>query len=86
MQLIKGGFSFRARKELGFIAGWERSYYDRRVRGWEEYCAFKNYIHLNPVKKGLVAVAEEYPYSSAKPGVVLEAVPQRLKPSNLVVV
>ncbi len=86
MQLIKGGFSFRARKELGFIAVWERSYYDRRVRGWEEYCAFKNYIHLNPVKKGLVAVAEEYPYSSAKPGVVLEAVPQRLKPSNLVVV
>jgi hypothetical protein len=37
------------------------------VRDWEEYCAFRRYIRMNPVKKGLVSVAEEYPYSSASP-------------------
>jgi REP-associated tyrosine transposase len=32
MQLIKGGFSYRARKELGFAGEiWQPSYYDRRV-------------------------------------------------------
>src|ERR1700689_4859278 len=52
LQLIKGGFSFRAKKELGFAGEiWERSFRDRRVRDLEEYCAFRRYIHLNPVRK-----------------------------------
>ena len=85
LQLIKGGFSFRAKKEVGFTGEiWEKSFYDRRVRDWEEYCAFRRYIHLNPVKKGLASAPEEYPYSSAKSGLVLDAVPQRLKPSSLI--
>jgi len=85
LQLIKGGFSFRAKKELGFAGEiWETSYYDHRVRDWEEYCAFRTYIHQNPVKKGLCVRAEEYPYSSARPGVALDPVPQRLKPSEMV--
>ncbi len=33
MQLIKGGFSFRAKKEMGFSGEiWETSFYDHRVR------------------------------------------------------
>ena len=33
MQLIKGGISFRAKKELGFMHEiWQPSFYDRRVR------------------------------------------------------
>src|SRR5271169_2285709 len=85
LQLIKGGFSFRAKRELGFGGEiWEKSYRDRRVRDWEEYCAFREYIHLNPVKKGLVQSAEQYLYSSARDGMALEAVPQRLKPSDSV--
>ena len=33
MQLIKGGFSFRAKRELGFMHEiWQPSFYDRRVR------------------------------------------------------
>ncbi len=84
LQLIKGGFSFRAKRELGFKGEiWEKSFYDRRVRDWEEYSAFRQYIHRNPVKSGLVAVAEEYPYSSARIGLTLDAPPQRLKPSEL---
>jgi putative transposase len=81
MQLIKGGFSFRARKELGFMHEiWQPSYYDRRVRDADEYLAFREYIRKNPVKKGMVLGAEEYPYSSAWPKFQLDGAPQRLKP------
>ena|SRR5208282_3411780 len=84
LQLIKGGYSFRARNELGFQSEiWEKSFYDRRIRGWAEYCAFRRYIHLNPVKRCLVSAPEDYLYSSAKPGLSLDTVPQRLKPSKL---
>ena len=84
LQLIKGGYSFRARKELGFQGEiWEKSFHDRRVRDWEEYCAFRQYIHRNPVKRCLVSIPEEYPYSSARSGLALDTVPQRLKPSEL---
>src|SRR5580692_10980016 len=52
VQLIKGGFSFRAKKELGFAYEiWQPSYYDRRVRDDEEYFAFREYIRQNPVKR-----------------------------------
>ena len=84
LQLIKGGFSHRARKELGFAGEiWEKSFHDRRVRDWEEYSAFRRYIHQNPVKKSLATSPEEYRYSSAKVGLALDAVPQRLKPDAL---
>jgi len=84
LQLIKGGYSFRVKKELGFQGEiWEKSFYDRRVRDWEEYCAFRQYIHRNPVKRCLASIPEEYPYSSTRPGLSLDAVPQRLKPSEL---
>ena len=84
LQLIKGGFSFRAKREVGFTGElWEKSFYDRRVRDREEYCAFQRYIHSNPVKKGLAAAPEEYPYGSARPGITLNPVPQRLRPSSL---
>jgi putative transposase len=81
LQLIKGGFSFRARKELGFGGEiWEHSFHDRRVRDELEYERFREYIHQNPVKRGLAAVAGEYPYSSAAGVFLLDEVPLRLKP------
>ena len=81
LQLIKGGFSFRARKELGFGGEiWQTSFYDRRVRDLQEYSAFREYIHHNPMKKGLAAVAEHYAYSSARPEFQLDGLPRRLKP------
>jgi len=84
LQMIKGGFSFRAKKELGFIHEiWQPSYYDRRVRDIDEYLAFREYIHHNPVKGRLVAQAVDYPYSSAAPGFELDDIPQRLKPLEL---
>jgi putative transposase len=84
LHLIKGGFSYRAKKELGFAGEiWEKSFYDRRVRGAEDYYNFKQYIRQNPVKRGLVAAFTDYPYSSARPEFVMDEVPQRLKPSSL---
>ena len=84
LQLIKGGFSYRAKKELGFAGEiWEKSFYDRRVRGAEDYYNFKQYIRQNPIKQGLVAGFADYPYSSARPEFAMDEVPPRLKPSSL---
>jgi putative transposase len=81
VQLIKGGFSFRAGKIFGLRGNlWQQSSYDRRVRDASEYEAFRRYIHLDPVKRGLAQIPEQYPYSSAAARVVLDPIPQRLKP------
>ncbi|MBA3916280.1 MAG: transposase [Acidobacteriales bacterium] len=81
MQLIKGGFSFRAKRELQFTHEiWQPSFYDRRVRDAEEYFAFREYIRRNAVKRGLAVTAGDYRYSSAWPGIVQDAAPPRLKP------
>ncbi len=81
LQLIKGGFSYRAKREVGHSGEiWQLSYYDRRVRDIEDYDNFKYYMRRNPVKRGLAGSPEEYPYSSAHPGFVLDDVPLRLKP------
>ena len=81
VQLIKGGFSFRVKKELGYAGEvWESSFFDRRVRDWGEYQRMRHYIHENPVKRGLAEFPKDYLYSSAAPGFVLDEVPLRLKP------
>ena len=79
-QFIKGGFSYRARKELGLIGEpWQTSFYDHRVRDGDEYSRFRHYIHMNPVRRRLVPRPEEFPYSSAI--LKLDEVPQWLKPA-----
>ncbi|MGA8270643.1 MAG: transposase [Candidatus Sulfotelmatobacter sp.] len=85
MQLIKGGFSYRAKKELAFIHEvWQPSYYDRRVRDAEEYFAFRQYIRRNAMKRGLATEANRYPYCSAWPEFQIDEAPQRLKPRSRV--
>ncbi|MGC1374184.1 MAG: transposase, partial [Candidatus Sulfotelmatobacter sp.] len=80
LQLIKGGFSYRAKKEVDYSGKiWQPSYYDRRVRGFEDYSNFKYYIRRNPVKRGLAETPEQYPYSSAHPGFVPDEIPEQLK-------
>jgi len=78
-QFIKGGFSYRAKKELNFNGDiWAPSYHDRRVRDWEEYSEFRKYIRLNPVRARLCGAAEQYPYSSAASGFILDPLQQIL--------
>ena len=81
MQLIKGGFSHEAGKQFG-ISGpiWQKSYVDRRVRDATECRRFCEYIHLNPVRAGLVEAPEEFAYSSANWQFRLDELPQWLKP------
>ena len=66
MQLIKGGFSFRAKKELGFQGEiWQRGYSDVRVLNEQSFKQHRLYIDNNPVKAGLAIRADEYPYGTA---------------------
>lgn len=84
MQLIKGGFSYEAGKQFGMRGMiWQKSYVDRRVRDAVEYARFREYIHQNPLRAGLVAAQEEFAYSSVNPRFKLDELPQRLKPENL---
>lgn len=85
MQFIKGGFSFQAKKRLGITSEiWQTSFYDHRVRDWEEYERFRAYIHDNPVRRGLVEKAEDWPFGPASPRFEKDEVPQRLKPFKFV--
>ncbi len=83
VQLIKGGFSFHAKKELGSNAEiWQRGFSDHRIRDDADYVKHVQYIHLNPVKRHLCDEPEQYRYSSAYPGWKLDPIPQGLKPTN----
>lgn len=81
MQLVKGGFSFRAGKEFGArYEIWQTSFHDRRIRNWNEYQQYRRYIRENPVTARLARVPGEFPFSSASGGFELDEIPQRLKP------
>jgi REP element-mobilizing transposase RayT len=65
-----GSFSAnQIRAALNLRAGvWQREgFYDRACRDDAEVLALAEYIHHNPVRKGLVLRAEDWPYSSAHP-------------------
>jgi len=85
LQFIKGGFSYRAKKELGFNSAiWEAGFTNHRIRDAEDYQQHRRYIRENPVKANLVKSPEMYPYSSASLGMELDAVPLGLKPTHAV--
>ena len=78
LQLIKGGYSFRVKKELGRnFDMWQRGFTDRRVR-IGEFDGLRNYINENPVNPGLVTRPEEYAYGSASGKYELDPPPARL--------
>jgi putative transposase len=85
VQLIKGGFSYRAKKDLGTNAEiWQRGFADHRIRDVKDYEMHVHYVHLNPVKKHLCDTPSAYKYSSAFPGWRLDPIPQGLKPRSLI--
>ena len=47
---------------------WHREYWDRFIRDAQHYSAALAYIHNNPVKAGLVAKPEHWPWGSAAAG------------------
>ena len=79
MQLVKGGFSYRARKELGFAGEvWQRGFTDQYITSAREFELRRQYVRDNPVQARLVARAEEYVYSSAHGSLGLDASPEHL--------
>lgn len=81
VQFVKGGFSYRVKKQLGSnMEVWQKGFSDHRIRDARDYRLHQIYIFQNPVRKNLSARAEEYPYSSAYSGFDLDDVPQGLKP------
>ena len=80
VQLVKGGYSHA----LGGILGrkreiWQRGFTDHRIRNECDFLRHAEYIHQNPVKRGLVINAADYRYCSAFPGYKLDSWPSAAK-------
>lgn len=44
---------------------WQRDFWEHSIRNAPDFRQKMNYIHMNPVRAGLVEKAEDWPYSSA---------------------
>ena len=77
MQLIKGGFSFRAKRELNWNGEiWQKGFTDHRIRDEEDWGRHLEYIRKNPLDARLVSGELEYEYM----GFPKNEFPQGLKP------
>lgn len=65
MQMIKGGFARKVNKINGSVGKiWQKRFYDEAIRDDFMLMRKMEYIHNNPLRKGLVISLEEYKYSS----------------------
>ncbi|ACO32775.1 MAG TPA: hypothetical protein DGA22_16130 [Acidobacterium sp.] len=63
VQLVKGGFSYRLKKETGYDGEvWQRGFSEVRVMDSEHRGDCQEYIAHNPVKAGLVSSPEAFPF------------------------
>ena len=63
MQLIKGRFSYRLSHESGYKGEvWQRGFTEVQIMGKRDLETHRAYIADNPVKAGLAASTEEYPF------------------------
>jgi putative transposase len=66
MQLIKGGFSYRLKKEFGLEGEvWQRGFSEVRADDEQSLQRHREYIAQNPVKAGLVDSPDQYPFCYA---------------------
>lgn len=49
------------RRERGI---WQRRYWEHLIRDEADFQAHMDYVHINPVKHGLVASVKDWPYST----------------------
>ena len=81
VQFLKGGFSYRVKKELGSpMEIWQPGFSDHRIRDWDDFQVHVGYIYRNPVRRGLAEKATDYAYCSAFLGSLKDEAPQWLKP------
>jgi putative transposase len=61
------------RRERGI---WQRRYWEHLIKNEQDYQAHMDYVHINPVKHGLVKHVKDWPYSTfhklAKQGIYPE--------------
>ncbi len=62
LNVFKGRTTTILRKEKGFDKTWQRSAFDHVIRADEDLKAAVQYILNNPVRKGIVGNADDYPY------------------------
>jgi len=78
VQLIKGGFSFRAKRELEWTGEiWQPGFTDHRIRDEEDWLRHIEYIRANPAQARIVADAVLYEYV----GFPKTGFPQGIKPT-----
>ena len=81
MQYIKGGFSFRYGKgKSAKVQIWQQGFTNHHVQSAVDYAKHREYIRMNPVRRGLVLEPEEFRWSSANPRFECDPMPQGLKP------
>jgi putative transposase len=77
VQLVKGGFSFRAKRELEWSGEiWQKGFTDHRIRDEEDWERHLEYIRANPVDARLASDPILYQFT-AFPN---STFPQGLKP------
>jgi hypothetical protein len=63
MQLIKGRLSYRLSHEFGYKGEvWQRGFTEVQVMNRQNLEAHRTYIAENPIKAGLAASVDEYPF------------------------
>jgi putative transposase len=78
MQLIKGGFSFRAKRELEWHGEiWQPGFTDHRVRDEEDWQRHLEYIRTNPIEAKLASDVALYEFM----GLPSIEFPRGLKPA-----
>ena len=80
VQLLKGGFSFQAKREFQWNAEiWQRGFTDHRVRDAQDFEQHLSYIrrNLDSLRKSL---QEHHGRAGASTHLVLAPIPPRLKP------
>jgi len=79
IQLIKGGFSFRAKRELEWTGDiWQPGFTDHRIRDEEDWSRHLDYIRTNPIEAKLAEDLALYEFIGF-PGTEF---PRGLKPIN----
>jgi putative transposase len=90
VQFIKGGYAFRAGRDLGFRSPvWQKGFSEVRILDAGSFERAGTYIRNNPVARHLASEAAQFPHSSAHPGYAqpgyeLDPPPLGLKPAALV--
>jgi putative transposase len=73
LRLIKSGFSkslprtewlSAVRWRRGERGIWQRRFWEHLIHSEEDYRAHRDYVHINPVKHGLVRRVADWPYST----------------------